>query len=291
MALEAETTTDIDPLTAGLQAVADLQEANEDDLHKLRLALYRSGPLSHDQVERFFDAHNKMPATDGLWVEFFIEALADFFLTRRGDQIYLTDNAEDRLFGAIGEGAPIIDLGHRRLMLRLLLRATKVSERYRRLVFDTVHHHLMHDQRRLLIDLPRQAGAIDVVDLQLIRKLIRGAGGQYPCAIGRAAADFLLILDQAPLAFSDQDGWRKLFLKAMSHHLVSNPPHQNHTPGQIDENAAKWLAEQIKAGRSGFNTNALISHLADIAKCLPKCLEALITNGQLQARNDSPRTT
>ncbi len=278
MALQALTSVDLAPLTAALDAIVRRQATSEDDLYRLRQTLFRRDSLSQKQAICLFETHRKMPVSDGLWIEFSIEALAEFFLTRRGNDIFLRAIKEDFLFDVIGEVIPMTDLGHRRLALRLLLRATHVSPRHQRLVFDTVLHHLMHEDRRLLIDLERQAGSVDVLDLHLIRKLVYGAGGQYQGKIDRMTADFLLSLDQARLDFVDPLAWQHLFLKAMSLHLVMNRTHRNGIKGQIDDEAAGWLIEQIEAGRSGRHTTSLIRHLGQNVGSLPDCLNRLVSD-------------
>jgi len=220
MALQVETTTNIKNLADALRATANLQNVTENVHQKLQHLLYRSMPLSQSLVDEILETHRRMPAKDRLWTDFFLEALSDFFLTRKGDQVYLTDTAEERLFEAAGDENPITDPGFRHLLLRLLLRATKVSNRFQRQVLDMVQHHLMHDEQRLLIDLPRQPGTIDIVDLQLIRKLVYGAGGQYDRPIDQSTVNFLIELDQPSFTVIDQEAWRRFFRKAMSLHLV-----------------------------------------------------------------------
>lgn len=261
MTLEAETTRDIDPLTAGLQAVAGLQEITEDDLQELRQKFYRAGQFGHEQILQIFEVHRKMPTKDGLWIEFFIEAVAEFFLTRRADQIFLTEVAEEQLFSAIGGPAPIIDPGHRRLVLRLFLRITKVSKCLQNLVFDLVYRHLLEDKHRLLVDLRRQAGMVDILDLQLIRKLVFGVGRQDPATINRIAVGFLLRLDQSPLTFSDLETWKNLLLKAVSYHITTDHAGQDQSLVRIDEDAARRLIEHIHAHHKGRHKAALIAHL------------------------------
>lgn len=279
MTLDAETTKNIDSFAARLDAIAELQALSEDHLQGLRQSLYSSEQLNRDQIERLFGMHKTRPATDTLWIEFFIEALAERFLTKQGDRLYLTAEAEQDLIDMIGDQTPIVDLGLRRLVLRLLFRSTETSERFQRLAFDMVHHHLMQDRCRLLIDLPRQAGTVDIVDLQLIRKLIYGAGGQYPRPVSRVAVDFLLDLDQTSPAFIDQAAWQHLFLKAMSHHLINDQDQRDHADIEIDEGAALWLAERIEAGRTGPNTNSLVQLLAQEISYVPPCLATLLADG------------
>ena len=278
MAFQVETTADIDPLTDALLTAIETQTVTEDGLHELRHLLCRSSPLSSAQIDLIVDAHRRMPADDGLWIEFFLEALTDVFLTRRGDRIYLAARAEDRLFEIIGDGDPITDIGFRHLVLRLLFRATDVSERFRNAVLTLVHHHLMHDDQRLLIDLPRQAGTIDIVDLQLVRKLAFGAGGQYDRPIERSVADFLLLLDQGAFTVIEKEAWHRLFIKAMTRHLLGPPILEEQAVDEIDEDASQWLVEQINAGRSGRTMAALIQHLIDQGPCLPPSLQTSAAN-------------
>ena len=280
MTFEVETTTDNDPLAAALDAVIELKTTAEDDLHALRRQLYRSLPLRDEQAERIFAAHQEMPAKDERWLEFFLEALTDYFLAQRGDRVDLTGPAEDQLLKLVGGRSPITDLGHRQLILRIFFRSTEVSERYRGLVLDMAHHHLMHDDRRLLADLPRQAGTIDIVDLQLIRRLVFGAGGQYACSVDRATANFLLDLDQPSFTMIDQEAWRHLYVKGMSIHLVGSTSLEDHVRSERDNRASAWLAEQCNAGRSGRHASALIQHLIDQGNDLAPNLRALVADSE-----------
>ncbi len=274
MGLQTETAAGFDPLMAGLDAVIHRQHATEDDVCRLRQALYQPGPLSHKHAEHLLTTHKKIPAKNERWIQFFVDSLADFFLTRERDRLALHEAMEDRLLASIGASAPILDPGHQRLALRLFLRAADVSQRYRQLVLDTVHHHLQHDDHRLLSDLQRQAGSIDVIDLQLIRKLIYGAGGQYPVKIGQITADFLLKLDSPPFSFSSLDMWQSFFSKAMGHYFAADPLRPDETSDRIDNDSVRWFAEQLAAGHSGPGTATVVAHLVREVECLPPQLEA-----------------
>lgn len=263
MVLDVKTTLEIDPLTAGLQALAEKRTCTEEDFQHLRQALHRSSPIDQEQVRRLFDVHRIMPTRHSLWIEFFIEAVADFFLTRQGDKIFLSGEAEDLFIDAIGRSDQIADVGHRRLALRLLLRTTEPSERLQILVFNTVHQHLMKDDRRLLVDLPRKPRMVDIVDLHLIRKLVLGAGGQYPARINRVTVDFLLALDHPSLTFADPEAWQAFLLKAVSRHLIAdqNKHDQSDSCHGIDEDAADSLIQHIHRNHKGNHKTSLIAHL------------------------------
>jgi hypothetical protein len=263
MALQAGTVLDVDPLTAALRALVERQEVTEDDIDGLRRTLYRLAPLEPEQAAQVLDAHRHMPDAATLWIEFFVEALADYFLTRQGNEIVLAAREEDLLLDAAGERAPIVDAGHRRLLLRLLLRATRVSERYQRLVFDMVRHHLAHDRRRLLIDLPREPGTVDLVDLQLIRKLIFGAGGHDAEKVARAPVALLLEIDRTIAAITDPDAFGHLLERVLPLHLALGPGDGPAVEAGVDQDAADWLKAQVEAGRTGPRSTSLIASLTE----------------------------
>lgn len=269
MVLNAKTLLEVDPLTTGLQEIVERQECNEDDLLALRHVLYRSSPIGQEKVALLFDAHQKMPVSDSLWGEFFIEATAEVFLTRRHDQIVIDDQALNQLLDAIGGSPTIDDPGHRRLALQLLLRSTKPPEWLRALFFHTVREHLVKENRRLLINLPREPGTVDVVDMHLIRKLVLGAGGQYPTKVNLVAVNFLLALDEAPLTFTDPGAWETLLLKIVSSHVLTEHPCQDTGHGGIDQAAASRLIQHIRQRHQGHHEAQLIAHLTGLIETDP----------------------
>jgi len=264
MTLDAKTLMEIDPLTAGLKAIAERQACHEDALQALRQALYRSCPIGQEKVALLFDTHQKMPPSDRLWGEFFVEATAEVFLTRHHDQIVIDDRALNQLLDAIGGSPTIDDPGHRRLALQLLLRSTKPPEWLQALFFRTVREHLLQENRRLLIDLPRKPGTVDIVDLHLIRKLVLGAGGQYPTKVNLVAVNFLLALDEAPLAFADPDAWKTLLLKIVSSHVLAEDPGQDTDHGRIDQAAASRLIRHVRQHHRGHDQALVIAHLTSL---------------------------
>ena len=253
----------IEPLATGQKTSSEQHELDLDDLKRLRRALQRSGPLDQAEVRALFAMHRTRSAADGFWIEFFIDALSEFFLSREGDRIFLEPAAEQMLIDAIGDDRPVIDPGHRRLSLRLHLRMTDPSERYQRLVLDMMRHHLLHDRTRLLVDLPRSPGTVDPVDLQLIRKLVLGAGAQDPGPISRVAAGFLLDIDEAPLTITDEATWKTFLLQVLSRHLSLEPTEERAHSLPRDDDAAAWLKGRIEAGREGRNAGTIQDLLKD----------------------------
>lgn len=193
-----------------LESVVASPAVTEETVQQLRLAFYRRGSIDRPLAARIMHANRCFAAAHPSWTEFYLEALADFFLTRAENRIMLPAHAEGMLIGWIGDGGRITNIGERRLVLRIMLRATELSEGFRRLGMDMVRHNLFHETEQLLSHAPRQPGVVDGADMQLIRKLVCSAGGQQSIEAGRTLADFLRDLDQRAARIVDRAAWHRL---------------------------------------------------------------------------------
>ena len=249
MALTSQIGTELDPVETCLQAIVDRQTATEEDVSRLRQAFYRRNGVDRDLAARVFQAHRSMPSPDPA----------------------CSAAAERMLLDWIGDGASSANFGERRLILRLMFRAATVSERFQRFVLAMLRDNLVDEEHRLLSGEPRRPGEIDAIDLQLIRKVIYGAGGQYPIAVGRAAADFLFDLGSSATGFTDPAAWRALFVKAIAMHLLL----AGRTPGCVDDDQAAWLIDRLQEPCAPDDRAALLGHLRAEGVSLPAALAAL----------------
>ncbi|MGI9433297.1 MAG: hypothetical protein ACR2Q4_00435 [Geminicoccaceae bacterium] len=287
MVEQAQVASDPLELATVLSDIAPHPILADHDADRLQRAFHRQGSLDSQLACKIFDLHPTRSPDDRHWIDFFTEALASYFLHRRGDTIFIPDSEEDLLIRSIATAGPIIDPGHRRLALRLYLRATELSERYQRVVLDTVRLSLLHDEHRFLLKASRSPGVIDIVDLHLIRKLVYGAGGQYPCRISRVAAEFLLALDHqhSPLAHTEE--WASFSCEAIMSHLFDGG---SSTP-RIDEKQADWMIANLDCRRPGTAAIHLLDHIQAEVPDIPKRLRDIAVHVRSLARrhsSDSP---
>lgn len=184
----------------------------ERDIERLRHALYRQGGVDRRRAAAIFHANRIMPVSHDGWSEFYLEALSDFFLKYQSDNYVLLAESETVFLSWLGDGVSIEDANERRLTLRILMRASNIPDRIERRVLDAVKENLLHESERWLDVGSRSAGVIDALDMHLIRRLVLGAGGQYPRKSSRAAVTFLLGLDQHVEQFVEPNEWRQLLI-------------------------------------------------------------------------------
>ena len=169
---------------------------SERDIERLRHALYQQGGLDRRLAARVFHANRIMQTDHDGWSEFYLEALTGFFLEYQSGCFLLPVEAEATLLTWLGDGSSIDHPNERRLALRILLKASGTATLLERRVLDAVNDNLIHRSERWLGVGERSAGSVDAMDMQLIRRLTYGAGGQYPRSSNRAVVTFLLDLDQ-----------------------------------------------------------------------------------------------
>jgi hypothetical protein len=239
----------------------------------LRRAIYKNGPIGRNAAEFLLHLNRKSRGDDPAWAEFYVEALTDFFYWREGSDSALTADAEALLLERVGSAEGVVDdPTELRLLLNLMFRSTGSSERFRAFVMAAVERSVLHSGQALYGQAARRPGAIDQADVEVIRRLVYGSGGQSGLAVSRAEAEFLFALDRATAGADNDPAWRELFVKAIAMHLLFGGA----TPDVVDADEAAWLAGQIGAGRGDpANRQALLAYLKQEAIRLDPSLAPL----------------
>lgn len=111
-------------------------------------------------------------------------------------------------------------------------------------------------------------GVIDEAEVAQIREVVYADG-----KIDIEEAEFLFDLNDAVSGKKNHQGWKQLFVEAISAYLLED----EETPGEVDEKEAQWLLAKIE-GDSQLDEveEALLQNLKAKAKSLPACLLAKI---------------
>lgn len=243
-----------------LQAVAGEGPIDGERVLRLRRAIYRDGGIDRENAAALFRLNRDHRSHDSSWSEFYVEALTDFFYWREGSDSALTEEAEQMLMTWIGPSDEVDDGTELRLLLSLVFRTNGCSEAFRSYVLDAVRHSVLHSSQGLYGDAARMPGAIDAADVEIIRKLVYGLGGERGMAIGRTEAQFLFELDRATAGAANVPAWQELFVKAIAMYLLFAGP----SPDSVDDQEAQWLVEQIDACAGDLgNVRALLAYLRD----------------------------
>jgi uncharacterized tellurite resistance protein B-like protein len=108
-------------------------------------------------------------------------------------------------------------------------------------------------------------GVIDESEVKQLREVLYADG-----KIDREEAEFLFELNDAVSGKANDDSWEALFVEAITSHLLEDET----SPGEIDEDEAKWLLAKIQGdGQLDKTERALLLNLKNKAKKFPSTLD------------------
>jgi hypothetical protein len=107
-------------------------------------------------------------------------------------------------------------------------------------------------------------GVIDASEVKQLREVLYADG-----KIDMEEAEFLFELNDAVSGKSNDPAWEVLFVEAITSFLLEDET----SPGEIDDEEAKWLLEKIQGdGQLDKTERALLDNLKKKAKVLPEIL-------------------
>jgi len=107
-------------------------------------------------------------------------------------------------------------------------------------------------------------GIIDELEVKQLREVLYADG-----IIDEEEAEFLFELNDAVSGKKNHPSWGKLFIEAITSFLLEDEK----SPGEVDEDEAKWLIKKIQGdGKLDEIEAALLKNLKSKAKKMPQSL-------------------
>lgn len=111
-------------------------------------------------------------------------------------------------------------------------------------------------------------GVIDEQEVKQLREVLYADG-----VIDKEEAEFLFELNDAVSGKKNHASWASLFIEAITSFLLDDEK----SPGEVDEDEAKWLIEKIQGdGKLDEIEVALLKNLKTKAKKMPQSLLNLL---------------
>ena len=205
-----------------LTAIADGDSITDDVVAGLRQAVYADGEIDAGEARRLLQLHATAPVSTAAWADFFVEAVADYFVLQReaplqaaeiapnylqaaatalkaatfqtgeligGEealnhsvQALTADDADALIMAFKAEGRLALDATERRLLARLFDRCVELPEALRRFAVDAVYATVMDNER------------VEADEAALLRRILWGPAGDEGIAICRREAEVLFAI-------------------------------------------------------------------------------------------------
>ena len=224
-----------------------------DEIGQIKERLYDDGVIDRDEAEFLFALNDAVAdgsatvAEDADWSGLFVSALTDHVLQDEESPGTIDADEASYLIEKIGADGQI-DGNELALLVNIAANATGESpDNFNQYTLDAVRAAVIAD------------GIVDAEEVEMMKKVIYGAGGAGGAAVDRAEADMLFDINDAT---TDNDGhdasWQELFVAAIGSSVLDDDT----SPGEIDEEEGNWLIGRIEGdGDYDANEKALLAHI------------------------------
>lgn len=190
-----------------------------DEILALRQLGWGDGQIHREEAEAIFAINRVISNPDAQWVDFFVEALAEFVLNGTQPRGYVDDAEADWLIGALDHDGRLETMAELELLARVMERAGNVPDRLKHYALRQVEHAVQHGTG------PTRCGGtlsdthITSAECKLIRRFIFASGGHGPAAVSRHDAEMLFRLKDATLGHDNAPEWADLFVDGVANYL------------------------------------------------------------------------
>jgi hypothetical protein len=223
------------------------------EIGQIRTRLYDDGVIDREEADFLFDLNDAVAAgtasvaDDADWSGLFIEALSDHVLKDEDSPGTIDEGEANYLIEKIGADGQI-DGNELALLVNIAATATGESpDSFNKFTLDAVQAAVIAD------------GIVDADEVEMMKKVVYGAGGAGGSAVDREEADMLFAVNDATTDNEGHDAsWQAFFVEAIGKHVLED----DDSPGAIDEDEGDWLVAKIGGdGQVDANEKALMKHI------------------------------
>ncbi len=229
--------------------VIDADEAKE-----VRALLFADGTIDRDEANLLFEVNDAVSgkANDPAWQTLFVEAITQHVLADEKSPGVLDADELVWLIGNIqSDGA--VDGTELALVVEISRCARSTPQAFQDFALRVLKQSILAD------------GVVDAAEVEMIKTVIYGEGSDGGAGVSRAEADFLFDINDAVTGKTNDAGWQKLMVDAISAHLLEDDT----SPGVVDEAEGDWLMKRLE-GDGNFDDaeRAILSNLKTNAKSM-----------------------
>jgi hypothetical protein len=235
------------------------------DVLRLRSALHSQGQMTADEAESLITLNETCAKQDPAWVPFYVETLADYFVSQVEPEGYLTAEKAKRLADRIAPEGDIARRSDLDLLIRILDKSRWSPVSLSRLALRQVMRGVVYGVGPLrAANCDVATGSIRECEVDVVRRILYAFGGERRVAVTRAEVDILFDINDAIANPQANAGWSDLFVKAVTNVVMAASGQSVPTREEALRRDA-WLME----------ANGELSPLALLSAMVSSSLEAV----------------
>lgn len=211
---------------SGLQAlrvdeIVSRGNLRDTDVRLLRQIFYEDGIVSQTEADLLFKLNDKCPVQHADWGDFFIEAITDYVVFQERPQGYLTSANAHWLIDRIAHDGKVDSKTELELLVNVLDKARWSPVSLVKFALEQVKHAVISGNGPLRNGKTLVAGKITEGEVDLLRRILYGFGGDGHVAVTRDEADILFDIDEAVADAEPNPAWTDLFVKAIANVMMA----------------------------------------------------------------------
>lgn len=201
------------------RSVAADGEIAPQEILALRRLGWGDGQISPIEAEAIFDINRALVRPSGEWVDFFVEAIAEFVLNGSEPRGMCSEEEAQWLMQAIDHDGRLETMAELELLVRVIERARNVP--------DSLKHYALRQLEAAVLTGtgPTRCGGelsdthVTGAECRLMRRLVFASGGHGPAAVSRFDAEMLFRIKDATLGADNSPEWARLFVDGVANYL------------------------------------------------------------------------
>jgi hypothetical protein len=195
---------------------------NEADVAQFRRVVFEDGIVSPDEAECLFKLNDAIGSKDPQWPDFFVEALTDYLVFQERPHGYLTSANAAWLIERISTDGLVETKTELELLVNVLEKARWSPVSLVTFALEQVKTAVISGNGPLRKGMTVEAGVITDGEVDLLRRMLYGFGGDGSVAVTRNEADILFDIDEAVADATPNPVWTDLFVKAVANVIMSS---------------------------------------------------------------------
>ena len=201
------------------RAVAADRHVSPQEILSLRQLGWGDGQITREEAEAIFAINRQIEEPDREWVDFFVEALAEFVLNGTKPRQMCSDEEAEWLMAALDADGRLETMAELELMVRVVERAQNVPEKLKRYALAQIENAVLNGTGPTRCGGALSASHVSTAESRLLRRVIFASGGHGPAAVSRFDAEMLFRIKDATLGHSNALEWGPLFVDGVANYL------------------------------------------------------------------------
>lgn len=192
------------------------------DVLTFRRTFYDDGVVSAEEAELIFKVNDTCTATDAAWADFFVEAITDFIVFQAPPQGYVTAENAGWLIDHVSRDGKVDSKTELELIVNVLEKARWSPVSLVTFALQQVKAAVISGTGPLRNGKVLAPGVITEGEVDLLRRMLYGFGGDGHVAVTRDEADVLFDIDEAVADADTNPAWTDLFVKAVANVIMAS---------------------------------------------------------------------